>query len=122
MQIKLSMRLSHSKALQTLDKIIQNTGDGDLKTKTIRLYNEVDRISESRNIDHFEEQEEVSLRDAGDEFAKAIEKHIPEYDSPAFKCLSDYKKCKLSNRTSVCVLMLIVCLGERIIPLAGLGK
>ena len=46
-------------------------------------------------------------------------KEIPKYESGAFICLSDFKKCAIYNAQWICAPYLVICLAERVSPLAG---
>jgi hypothetical protein len=51
-------------------------------------------------------------------FTEAVRKEKPEYNSPEFKCIADFDKCKekRSNKSILCHLALFICMGKRIIP------
>jgi FtsZ-interacting cell division protein ZipA len=38
------------------------------------------------------------------------------YQTPVFKCLGDYEKCKTKNDYNACMVMLVICVGRQLIP------
>lgn len=52
------------------------------------------------------------------ELAETIQSH-PPYNSASFQCLHDYRSCTNVEFSYVCATFMVVCLAERVIPLAG---
>jgi hypothetical protein len=38
------------------------------------------------------------------------------YQTPVFKCMGDYEKCKTKNGSNACMVMLVICVGRQLIP------
>lgn len=57
-----------------------------------------------------------------EEAKKAARSKGPNYQTPVFKCHSDYEKCiKHSGSNRLCMFMLIVCMGKHLIPFVPKG-
>lgn len=84
----------------------------------------MNQYKENLDKDYFEGRPSTeSLEKASEDFIEEVKEKIPAYDTGAFKCLGDYQKCRQSGAKSfICVSLFIVCIGERLIPFAGIGK
>jgi hypothetical protein len=48
--------------------------------------------------------------------SRVIKTRAPAYQTPVFKCMGDYEKCKSTNSYKTCMIMLVICVGKQIIP------
>lgn len=68
-----------------------------------------------------ERRYEQTPKDFAEEARKVASRRGPTYQTPVFKCIGDYEKCKKASNKRLCVVLLAICVGKHIIPFIPKG-